>query len=191
MSTSDLLTYEECEELTKQLMSSLLTPTEYAAALGVSYMTAMRKMQNHEVQTIQVGRDVYVWTGSVGSPRKRKPRPTKTKAVAKTKTEPTRGTRIPDDYVPAQKSIDQIREEFPGVTDEDFKREHAKFCDFWQGKSGKDATKVNWDSTWKNWMRTADERGQLRRGRPPVNRRTNADKSQEWLDMEVPNAEGE
>jgi hypothetical protein len=28
-----------------------------------------------------------------------------------------------------------------------------KFLDHWRGKSGKDGTKVEWDATWRNWIR--------------------------------------
>jgi hypothetical protein len=27
-----------------------------------------------------------------------------------------------------------------------------KFCNYWQSKSGKDATKLDWDKTFKNWV---------------------------------------
>lgn len=33
--------------------------------------------------------------------------------------------------------------------------EAAKFADYWHGKSGKDATKVDWEATWRNWCRNA------------------------------------
>lgn len=79
----------------------------------------------------------------------------------------TRATRIPAGYRPAPETIIQIRVEFPGLTEVDLRREHLKFCDYWTAKSGKDATKMNWDSTWKNWMRRADEQGTLRQGHPP------------------------
>lgn len=36
--------------------------------------------------------------------------------------------------------------------------EGAKFGDFWRAKAGKDAAKLNWLSTWRNWIRGALER---------------------------------
>jgi hypothetical protein len=27
-----------------------------------------------------------------------------------------------------------------------------KFCNYWQAKSGKDATKLDWDKTFQNWV---------------------------------------
>ncbi len=32
------------------------------------------------------------------------------------------------------------------------------FTDYWQAKSGKDATKTNWPATWRNWVRNTTER---------------------------------
>jgi len=33
--------------------------------------------------------------------------------------------------------------------------EGAKFIDYWHGKSGRDATKLDWQATWRNWCRNA------------------------------------
>lgn len=63
-----------------------------------------------------------------------------------------RGKRLPDGWTPQQKTREQIIAECPGV---DLRREHLKFVDFWQAKAGKDASKVDWDATWRNWMRNA------------------------------------
>lgn len=35
------------------------------------------------------------------------------------------------------------------------REEAAKFRDFWIGKAGKDATKLDWQATWRNWMRNS------------------------------------
>jgi hypothetical protein len=43
----------------------------------------------------------------------------------------------------------------PGI---DGQRETLKFINYWQAKSGKDATKVDWPATWRNWMLNATER---------------------------------
>ena len=57
-----------------------------------------------------------------------------------------------------------FRENCPHV---DGKTEHAKFCDYWRAKPGKDGRKLDWVATWRNWMRTAEERSKPRtRGTP-------------------------
>lgn len=63
-----------------------------------------------------------------------------------------RGTRLSADWqlTPelAQWSVTE-RPGFPVMT------EAAKFRDYWTAKTGKDATKTDWDATWRNWVRNA------------------------------------
>ncbi|MGF6174728.1 hypothetical protein [Ensifer sp. 4252] len=33
--------------------------------------------------------------------------------------------------------------------------EFDKFRDYWNAKAGKDATKLDWPATWRNWLRNA------------------------------------
>ena len=65
-----------------------------------------------------------------------------------------RGTRLPLDWEPSddlklwahcQHGFDPI--EFPS--------EIASFKDYWKAKTGKDATKHDWDATFRNWIRKA------------------------------------
>ena len=37
------------------------------------------------------------------------------------------------------------------------RREWAKFCDYWAAKPGKDGRKLDWQATWRNWLRRAAE----------------------------------
>jgi hypothetical protein len=66
-----------------------------------------------------------------------------------------RACRLPDGWRPSpearQFSIDELGEQRA-------KNEFAKFCDYWRAKGGKDATKLDWNLTWRNWTRTAKER---------------------------------
>lgn len=63
-----------------------------------------------------------------------------------------RGQRLPEGWNPDREVIDQMRREFPGV---DLQAEHAKFTDYWQAKAGRDAVKLDWNATWRNWIRSA------------------------------------
>ncbi|MDD9333336.1 MAG: hypothetical protein PV354_06640, partial [Bartonella sp.] len=36
--------------------------------------------------------------------------------------------------------------------------QEKKFRDYWQAKSGKEAKKVDWSATWRNWYRREIER---------------------------------
>lgn len=66
-----------------------------------------------------------------------------------------RGTRIGADWMPPPAVVAQMRSDHPHV---DLKAEHLKFIDYWQAKPGKDGRKTDWDATWRNWIRRADER---------------------------------
>jgi hypothetical protein len=50
-----------------------------------------------------------------------------------------------------------------GFSDVEALQELETFRDYWCAKSGKDATKLDWQATWRNWLRRAR--------RPPPNGR--------------------
>lgn len=66
----------------------------------------------------------------------------------------TRATRIPDDFGISAEMRRWAHDEIHGF---DIDREHKRFRDYWRAKSGKDATKLDWIATWRNWMRRAAE----------------------------------
>jgi len=67
-----------------------------------------------------------------------------------------RGTRIPDDFVVSAEMRSWVSEHCPGL---DWRDQTERFCDYWRAKAGAGATKTDWVSTWRNWMRRAyDER---------------------------------
>ncbi|NID06629.1 hypothetical protein HBF26_17170 [Luteibacter jiangsuensis] len=68
---------------------------------------------------------------------------------------PKRGKRLPDDWQPSPALIAWAGSDHPQV---DLRIEVPKFCDYWHDKAGKDATKLDWDGTFRNWIRTAAER---------------------------------
>lgn len=72
-----------------------------------------------------------------------------------------RGSRLPDDFAVTDEMKNWFAANCPSV---DGRRETEKFINYWQAKSGKDATKLDWIATWRNWMLTAAERspGSLR-----------------------------
>ncbi|WP_273758867.1 hypothetical protein [Bartonella sp. AU55XJBT] len=61
-----------------------------------------------------------------------------------------RGCRLPADFEPDY--------DFPiaeGLPPERVKVEIAKFRDYWRSKAGANATKIDWQATWRNWVRKA------------------------------------
>lgn len=66
-----------------------------------------------------------------------------------------RGTRIPKDFGLTAEMIAWGRARVPRVNG---KLETEKFINYWTAKSGRDAAKVDWDATWRNWMLEAARR---------------------------------
>lgn len=74
-----------------------------------------------------------------------------------------RGCRLPADFLP-----DLQWAEAEGLTSSQAQTEAAKFRDYWNGKTGASASKLDWPGTWRNWVRHALERmPQGIRGSPP------------------------
>jgi hypothetical protein len=97
-----------------------------------------------------------------------------------------RGTRLTPNWMPSQAVRDAMKAECPTV---DFHAEHRKFIDYWTDKTGKDATKVSWDGTWRNWIRRAAEQTPSRQtantnGQGQLS--TMDDKVNRWMNMPIP-----
>ena len=60
-----------------------------------------------------------------------------------------KGCRLPEDFQP-DFSI-AIKE---GFTEQQAQKLFANFKDYWTAKTGKDATKRDWQATWRNWVRS-------------------------------------
>lgn len=63
-----------------------------------------------------------------------------------------RGSRIPEDWVLSDKQIAWTREKAPTLN---VSEEAEKFRDHWQAKAGKDGVKLDWEATWRTWVRNA------------------------------------
>ncbi|EJF84055.1 hypothetical protein MCU_00723 [Bartonella elizabethae Re6043vi] len=66
------------------------------------------------------------------------------------RTKANRGCRIPADFEP---DYDFALAE--GLPPERVKVEMAKFQDYWRSKAGANATKIDWQATWRNWVRNS------------------------------------
>lgn len=84
--------------------------------------------------------------------------------------EPVGGTGAPPATPPAAKKAERLSKtwtlrkawgdwalaERPDFTQEDVRKQADMFRDHWVAKSGKDATKLDWEATWRNWIRRAE-----------------------------------
>lgn len=62
-----------------------------------------------------------------------------------------RASRLPSDWQPTDENWSFALGE--GMTVPDIETEAAKFRDYWTAKGGKDGRKLDWDATWRNWIR--------------------------------------
>ena len=65
-----------------------------------------------------------------------------------------RGTRISPDWTPSRETVQTLASEHPEL---DTRAEHLKFIDYWQAQPGQKGVKLDWQATWRNWMRKAAE----------------------------------
>lgn len=72
-----------------------------------------------------------------------------------TRPVPKQGCRLPEGWMPDRDVIEAMKLQFPFCTGEWFRQQHEVFTDYWQAKTGKDATKMDWNATWRNWIRRA------------------------------------
>jgi hypothetical protein len=70
-------------------------------------------------------------------------------------TRAKRGTRLPNDWSPGPDGIAFAAQH--GLTNGKAAIEASKFRDFWTAKAGQGGTKLDWDATWRNWVRRASE----------------------------------
>ena len=66
-----------------------------------------------------------------------------------------RGSRLPQDWQLPKAWGDWALSEFKTWTADVVRVEADKFRDHWHAKAGRDATKADWQATWRNWCRNA------------------------------------
>jgi hypothetical protein len=70
------------------------------------------------------------------------------------KSEKQKAARLPKNWV-LPKSWGQWTIDELGWDELSVRREAEKFRDFWIAKGGRDAAKLDWEATWRNWCRNA------------------------------------
>lgn len=64
--------------------------------------------------------------------------------------------RLTADWVLPKKWGDWALAERPELTANEVRKQADMFRDHWVAKSGKDASKLDWEATWRNWIRRAN-----------------------------------
>lgn len=98
-------------------------------------------------------------------------------SVGAHKRAPERGSRLPEDWEPSDRLIEWAALKASRVN---LDRETEKFRNYWLAKSGRDATKLDWERTWQKWMLEADDRIGSRR---PAGRPTTDDTVRQGVDL--------
>lgn len=76
-----------------------------------------------------------------------------------------KGTRLSPDWVPSQQSLKEGLIKAPSVN---LLVETENFVDYWVARPGAGGLKLDWDRTWRTWMRRAHERNVERGWRPAL-----------------------
>lgn len=118
-----------------------------------------RQGERESAQVEEVSRDMSADSPVTVTPPKEveeeidKPKKTTSSSGAR-----NRATRIPDDFKVTPEMAAWAREHVPRLIDAGSgPRETEKFRNYWQAKSGRDATKHDWVATWRNWLMKADD----------------------------------
>lgn len=72
----------------------------------------------------------------------------------KTSSSSKRGTRIPNDFAITESMAAWCRKEYPQLDHWQADAITAEFLDYWRGVPGAKGTKLDWEATWRNRMRT-------------------------------------
>ena len=118
-------------------------PSSNALGNGVSNaVVQMPQPQPQQEQLLTLGAEVALVGGSGGNA-----------AIAKR----NRGQRLSENWMPDLPVVSAMRDEFPGITDLWLRGEHRKFIDYWIAQAGSKGVKLDWNATWRNWIRRAME----------------------------------
>lgn len=76
-------------------------------------------------------------------------------------TRKARATRIPEGWRPTAELAAYAEKELPNV---DVERLAEEFADYWRARAGEKARKLDWDATWRTWVRRSADRYPTKRG---------------------------
>ncbi|MCP4410168.1 MAG: YdaU family protein [Gammaproteobacteria bacterium] len=82
--------------------------------------------------------------------------------VEETITQKKRGSRLSDDWFP--KPEDEFLKPY-NLTPDQLQNHFDSFRDYWMAKPGKDGVKLDWQATWRNWIRNSRQSRSKQNGR--------------------------
>ncbi len=136
------------------LASDSRDPREFAGKNSPSRARAGARNQEQGARNKEQGRG----SGEGGSGGEVAKIETPVKAVSPTTAaRGVRGQRLPEGWMPKPEVVEAMRSEFPAITNDLLRSEHRKFRDYWIAQAGAKGVKLDWDATWRNWIRRAME----------------------------------
>lgn len=72
-------------------------------------------------------------------------------------TKAKRGTRLPEGWTPERSQANLRAEHDSGLTPDELSGQLERFRDHWIAQPGSKGTKLDWQATWRNWVRRAAE----------------------------------
>lgn len=76
-----------------------------------------------------------------------------------------KASRLPDDWAPTFEVVEWAKTARPGI---DIQETIEDFRDYWHSSGGRNATKLNWDLAFKNWIRKVKIQRYLQPPKEPV-----------------------
>ena len=121
------------------------SPSNFPSVGGVSARESARGHEPDEQPEIVIDEPDAPTPGRESLPET----PTPTRSPRKRR----RGTRIPEDFTITASMTAWAAEKIP--PDIDVLEETQKFRDYWTAVPGARGVKLDWEATWRNWMRNA------------------------------------
>lgn len=133
-----------------------INPADLVNGLGVGLGTDLGEGLGTDLG-VGLGQTLPKVWGSVSVPTSPAPSP----SPSPPSNEGVRGSRVPDDFTPTPASHKWGKAR--GFSEAAIKDLTEEFITYWQAKPGKDAIKLDWQGTWKNWLRREDPEKRNRR----------------------------
>ncbi|MBA3015220.1 MAG: hypothetical protein KKD63_04655 [Proteobacteria bacterium] len=83
-------------------------------------------------------------------------------ATPKATTKSKKGNRLPSDWSPSDALLVWTKKERPSWDETSMQRVIDSFRDYWTAKPGQSGIKLDWDATWRNWVRREPDRVEKR-----------------------------
>lgn len=74
------------------------------------------------------------------------------KTLPRSAEKAAKGTRLKDDWIPPRDWFEWCEQERPDLNSTET---YNAFHDYWIAKPGKDGLKLDWEATWRNWVRNS------------------------------------